>query len=150
MWARVVEAMIGCWLAMSPFIFAHPADREALWINDLACAFAVVVLALASYARSFRQAHLGILAVGLWLTGFGYFFAAGTPQPALQNDLVVGLLLLMVAIIPNYASLPPRGWMEYFEQAETASGERLPGDRVEHVYGDRTAQEESDQIPLGR
>lgn len=48
MWARVVEVMIGCWLAMSPFIFRHPADQEALWANDLPCAFGVVALALLS------------------------------------------------------------------------------------------------------
>jgi hypothetical protein len=28
----------------------------------------------------------------------------------MQNDIVVGLLLLMFAIVPNHATRPPRDW----------------------------------------
>lgn len=30
MWARVVEVMLGCWLAVSPFVFRHSADERWL------------------------------------------------------------------------------------------------------------------------
>jgi hypothetical protein len=110
MWARVIEVMLGCWLAMSPFIFRHAADETVLWFNDLISALAVIVLALVSFSAHFRYAHLAIVVVALWLMGFG-FWASGYPTPpALQNDILVGLLLLMFAIIPNEANLPPRAW----------------------------------------
>jgi hypothetical protein len=110
MWARVIEVMLGCWLAMSPFIFRHAGDERVLWFNDLFSAFAVVVLALVSFSSELRYAHLAIVVVALWLIGFG-FWASGYPTPsALQNDILVGLLLLMFAIIPNEANLPPRAW----------------------------------------
>ncbi len=110
MWARVIEVMLGCWLAMSPFIFRHAADERVLWFNDLLSALAVVVLALVSFSPQLRCAHLAILVVALWLIGFGFWPSAYPAPPALQNDIVVGLLLLMFAIIPNEANLPPRPW----------------------------------------
>ena len=110
MWARVIEVMLGCWVAMSPFIFRHAADETVLWFNDLFSALAVIVLALVSFSPFLQYAHLAIVVVALWLIGFG-FWASGYPAPpALQNDILVGLLLLMFAIIPNEANLPPRAW----------------------------------------
>jgi SPW repeat len=114
MWARVIEVMLGCWLAVSPFVFRHAADERSLWANDLACAFTIVALALLSYWQRMRHAHLAIAAVAIWLIGFGYFGSSHPLPPALQNDLLVGLLLLMFAIIPNKASLPPRAWLDFY------------------------------------
>jgi hypothetical protein len=54
-----------------------------------------------------------LLPVGAWLIAFGRFQQSPPLPPALQNDLVVGLLLLMFAIIPNEASLPPRAWRRF-------------------------------------
>lgn len=121
MWARVVEVMIGCWLAMSPFIFRHPADQEALWTNDLLCAFGVVALALLSLWAPLRHAHFLIIAVAFWLIGFGYLHRPHPAPPALQNDVLVGWLLLMFAIIPNEANLPPRPWRSPSTEARDAA-----------------------------
>jgi hypothetical protein len=118
MWARVVEVMLGCWLAISPFIFRHSVDERWLWVNDLGSAFAVVMFSLLSFWRPLRHAHWGIAVVGLWLMGFGYFASPHPLPAALQNDLLVGLLLVMFAIIPNEASLPPRRWREFYEQSD--------------------------------
>jgi hypothetical protein len=117
MWTRVVEVMLGCWLAVSPFIFRHPASEWKLWANDLACACAVVALALLSCWPPLRHAHLAVGVVALWLLGFGYFAALHPLIPAMQNDLLVGLLLVMFAIISNEASLPPQAWREFYAQA---------------------------------
>jgi hypothetical protein len=98
MWARVVEIMLGFWLAASPFIFRH--SEGGARARDLACAFLVVVLATLSFWRPARHAHLGIVAVGLWLVIAG--FSGGDPAPpARQNDLLVGLIFLMLAILPG-------------------------------------------------
>jgi hypothetical protein len=110
MWPRVVEVMMGCWLAVSPFVFRHPPGQNALWVRDLLCAGFVITLALLSFGRGTRHAHLGILAVAIFLCGAAFLSPSNPPPPALQNDLVVGAILLMLAILPNEASLPPPSW----------------------------------------
>jgi NAD(P)-dependent dehydrogenase (short-subunit alcohol dehydrogenase family) len=124
MWARTVEVMLGCWLAASPFILRHAAERTALWWNDLLCACAVIALALLSWSR-WQRAHLAIAAVALWLVGFGFVGSEHPVPPALQNDIVVGLLLMMMAIVPNEASLPPPDWRPFFEKAPQSAGAAL-------------------------
>lgn len=114
MWSRVVEFMLACWLAASPFIFRHGEDATVLWISDFACATVVGVLALISYWEPTRHAHLVTLLVALWLIGFGRFGSTAPLPPGLQNNMVVGLLLLMFALVPNDAARPPRTW---FKQA---------------------------------
>lgn len=109
MWSRVIEFMLACWLAVSPFVFQHADDALVLWTSDFAVATLVATLALISYWRPTRYAHLLIIPPALWLIGFGRF---GPPPllPGMQNDIVVGLLLLMFAIVPNRATLPPHAW----------------------------------------
>ena len=114
MWARVIEFMLGCWLAISPFVFRHPGDAWWLWVNDYSCAAAVIVLALLSYWPLFRHAHLVTGIVALWLIGFGYFTATHPLPSALQNDFLVGSLLVMFALIPNETNLPPQAWREFY------------------------------------
>jgi hypothetical protein len=110
MWSRVVEIMLGCWLLMSPFVFAHPSDAVGLWITDLASGSAVILFAILSYWRPTRQAHLLTLAVGAWLIAFAYREGFGEPSPASQNHLILGMLLLMFAIIPNDAAEAAPEW----------------------------------------
>jgi hypothetical protein len=103
MWARVIEVMLGLWLAVSPFVFRHAADNTTLWINDFACGFAVVTLALVSFWRPLRYAHLAIALVALWLIVYGFITPYPAP-PASQNHILLGLVLVMFAIIPNDTS----------------------------------------------
>jgi hypothetical protein len=122
MWARVVEVMLGCWLAISPFIFNHPVENGSWWMNDLSSGFAVVILALLAFWTPMRHAHLALVLVALWLIGFGYLAASYPTPPALQNDLIIGLLLLMFAIIPNEASIPPKKWRDFWIKESLAKG----------------------------
>lgn len=116
MWARVVEFMLGCWLAVSPFVFQH-GDATVLWRADFAAALTVIVLALLSYWQPTRQAHLGIALLALMMIAFGRFGGGGEILPAYQNHMLVGMLLLMFAIVPNNASRPPAAW--YGDKAES-------------------------------
>ncbi len=110
MWARVVECMLGCWLLVSPFVFQHGADEAPLWINDLAAGSALIVLSLASYWHKTAWAHWLLLPVGIWLIGFGRLGSTPPLDGGLQNNIMVGMLLSMFAIIPNHASRPPDSW----------------------------------------
>lgn len=111
MWSRVIEVMLGLWLILSVFIFRHPAEEWSWWATDLGCGLLTILLALFSFAPRCQRAHLGILGVAAWLIGFGYLGAEWPTPPALQNDMFLGLLLLMFAIVPTKASVPPEGWL---------------------------------------
>ena len=111
MWARVVEFMLGCWLAVSPFVFRH--ENPQLWTLDFALSLAVMVLALVSYWHPLRFAHLVLIVLALAMIGWGRFSGGldGADLAAgYQNYILVGLLLLMFAIVPNQASEPPASW----------------------------------------
>lgn len=119
MWARVVECMLGVWMLISPFIFRHPADATARWANDLAIGCILIVFSLASYWRPTGWAHWLLIPVGAWMVTFGRL--SGTPPlaPALQNEIVVGLLLMMFAIVPNNAAVPHARWQEALHEVES-------------------------------
>ncbi len=110
MWGRVVEIMTAVWLGLSPFIFRTQSDAWVLWV-DLLTALTICVLAGCSYWPPTRYAHLLTLLVALGLIVWGRF-AELPPPPIHQNHIVVGLFLLMIAVVPNEASSPPRAWRE--------------------------------------
>lgn len=116
MWARVVEFMLGCWLAVSPFVFQH-GDDWLLWAADFIAALIVVTMALISYWPPMRHAHLGTAVLAVVMMGFGRIADGAHPGPGYQNYIVIGLLLAMFAIVPNYAGQPPLKWFEDEEQA---------------------------------
>ena len=109
MWPRVVEIMFGCWLLASPFIFQDSYDRTAWWINDYVCVLLIWIFAFSSFHPKLKAARIGNIAVGLWLIAFGWFWGHPSPPP-MQNDISVGLLLAMFAIIPNNINEPPAAW----------------------------------------
>jgi|SRR5688572_898587 len=111
MWPRVSEIVLGFWLVLSPFVFGTPAQEWASWVADLSAGTITILLALASLLTPLRKAHLAIFVIAIALMGFGYISSPVTP--ALQNDLLMALLLMMFAIVPGEASIPPRTWREY-------------------------------------
>lgn len=115
MWARIVEVMLGCWLAASPFIFRHPADATFLWANDLACAAAVLTIALLGCWSRTAKLRLLQLGVAAYLIVVAFVSAAPPPPAAYQNYVVLGLLLVITGVIPSRATLPPRTWQAFYE-----------------------------------
>ena len=116
MWPRVVEVMLGCWLAASPFIFHPSADQPAFWWNDFLCALLIITFALLSFWERARWAHLLQLGMGLWLMGWAFYWGFGQNPvpPAMQNDVMTGFTLLMFAILPNKVTRPPASWEHLF------------------------------------
>ena len=110
MWARVVELMLGAWLVLSPLIFRNTTGRSEFAVNAVVCGSIVVILSLLCFWRPLQRASIGTLLVSLWLMVHGYVSAERPGPPAAQNEIVLGLLLLVFAIIPSEASLPPRPW----------------------------------------
>jgi hypothetical protein len=113
MWARVVEFMLACWLAISPFIFRYPPQETFLWTNDLICACLIALFALLSFWDPLRKIHLLSLGVAFWLLGHGYSTFPSIALPPQENSVVLGLLVLMLAIIPSQSHLHSRSWQEF-------------------------------------
>lgn len=118
MWGRSIEAMLGLWLMMSPFLFGHfdeSGEVARLTVSDLASGSVVLLLAVLSFWHPTARAHLGQLVVAAWLAGFGRFGFDHPAPPGAQNELLVGLVLVLIAIIPNRSEEPPPRWREFYE-----------------------------------
>ena len=113
MWARVVEFMLACWIAISPFIFRYPGNDTFLWANDFICASLVALFALLSFWHPLRNIHLLTLGVALWMWGMGYRSFPEMTYPEHENSAIIGLLLLMLAIVPSHSHHPSPSWQEF-------------------------------------
>jgi hypothetical protein len=109
MWARVLEIAIAGWLVVSPFVLGHDGGRGRV-LEDAIYGAIVATLAVLSFFHRARHAHFGLLAVAAWLFVRAYFLSPTPPPGWAQNHLLVGLILLMLAMIPNEASKPPLPW----------------------------------------
>jgi hypothetical protein len=110
MWPRVIEGMLGCWLLVTPFVFRGTTAIDDYTTSALVSGAIVIVMALLSFWEPTRLARFVTLGVSLWLALHGYFAAERPGPPAAQNEIMIGLTLLLFAIIPNEASQPPRVW----------------------------------------
>jgi hypothetical protein len=108
--------MTAVWLILSPFIFRVQDNTSLVWA-DCGVAAIIILLAGLSYWHPTRHAHVFILFVALGLVVWGRFSAS--PAPAFhQNHIAIGLFLMMIAIIPNDASRPPKDWRIPIDPAE--------------------------------
>jgi hypothetical protein len=112
MWPRVVEVMLGCWLLVTPFVFRDTPDASQYSANAVVSAALLIAASLLAFWRRMRLAHVGTLAVALWLIAHGYFGVARPGPPAAQNEIVVGLILLLFAILPGEINDAPVPWRQ--------------------------------------
>lgn len=116
MFARVVEFMLACWLAISRFIFHYSPEESFLWKNDLVCATLIALFALLSFADKLNKMHLFTLLVALWLMVLSYCNFPMEATPPLENYLALGLLFLILAVLPSNCHLPPRPWRKFYKE----------------------------------
>lgn len=132
MWGRSIEVMLGLWLLASPFLFGHYGEGgevAGLTASDLASGAVILLLGVLSFWHRTARAHLVQLAVACWLIGFGRWGFDFPPPPGAQNELLVGLVLLLIAIIPNRSEDPPPRWREFYEDKARTEWEPVPGRR---------------------
>ncbi len=117
MWPRILEVLLGLWLVASPWILGSGEGAGSRAVNWAAGAL-VVLLSASTFAERFRHAHVGNLALAVFLIAWGWTQAARPGPPWAQNLILVGLVLGLVAIVPTQASRPPRGWRRYVSEQE--------------------------------
>jgi len=115
MWARVVELMLAIWLALSPFILRFSHDETFLWTNNFVCAFLVTLFAFLSFWHPLRKIHLLTVGIAFWLWGLGYSSFPKIASPSLENSVVIGILLFMLAIIPTHSDQLSHPWQEFMK-----------------------------------
>ena len=113
MWPRVSEVALGCWLLLTPFVFRGTEALGNYAVNAVVSGSVVILASLLSFWDRTRFGHLVTLVVSLWLATHGYFWADRPGPPAAQNELTVGLLLLLFAVLPNEINDPPRETPNY-------------------------------------
>lgn len=113
MWARAVKTMLGLWLMLSPLVIGYGYDGSLFMWNDLIGGALIVTLALLSCWRRARRAALLTVPIAIWIAGYSYFgYSHPRPGPA-QNEIALGILILMFAIIPLDSSAPPPAGMRH-------------------------------------
>ena len=110
MWPRVVEVMFGAWLLIVPFVFRGTPEVDRFVPSAVLSGSVIIVASLMAFWHRTAWARFITLAASLWLMGHGYFAAVRPGPPAAQNEITVGLLLILFAILPNETNRPPIGW----------------------------------------
>lgn len=101
---RWLILVLGIWLVLAPSVlgYASPTAR----VNDVAVGIAVAVVAVASVALpALRFLHS---ALGAWLLLAPWLLAYGHDVHATVNDLMLGLLVLGLSMMPA-RRVPLRG-----------------------------------------
>lgn len=107
MWPRWIELLLAGWLLLAPFVVDAGTGYA---LSHFATGAAVAAAAALALWRRSEAARAVIAIAALWLVAHGYL-AAPRPGPlAAQNEIVVGLTLLMFVVIPNEANAPPKPW----------------------------------------
>lgn len=125
MWARHIEVMLACWLAVTPFVFEGDSASVSTRVVSWTSAAAVMTFSLVSYWPPARRAYLLTALTGLVIGGWAYFAASDPASPVHQNFVVTGLLLMMMGILPCYNNRPPAAWIDYDAGEDSARNRRM-------------------------
>ena len=113
LWSRALELVLGCWLLLSPMVLGH-TGASALGLVDRGAGMLVVAIVAISLLPSLGRLHLATLPVALLLIAWSWS-AFPRPGPAgAQNQILVGLVLGLLSMVPSYDTSPPEGWTRWF------------------------------------
>ena len=113
-WPRYSEMVLGLWLIVAPWILNY-GDLSVFRPVNIAAATGILVLDILSITLYKRYAYLAVLGIALGLLVHAYF--ALPPEVAgTENNIIVALLLLMFAILPTEATLPPPSWRTFHDK----------------------------------
>jgi hypothetical protein len=98
--------VVGFWEALASFILGYSAITAATWnaiiIGEMLVALAVVA-AILDYANVYRILDWVNAALGLWLILSPFILGYSTTVVATWNDVIVGVVVLMLALWATFA-----------------------------------------------
>ena len=111
-WTSGINLVVGLWLIVAPFLLGYDEIQAALW-NDILVGLIVAAFAVARVARPLMNPSLSWInaLLGLWLVvapfvlayagqveAFAVEGAIGGAQTAMWNDIIVGVIILMLGV----------------------------------------------------
>lgn len=112
MWARVVEVMLSLYIILTPFYYPHGVEVAPYFVSHIICGVLLSTFALMSFKMSLRKMHLLSLLVSFFLLVTGYMNIYNQIVLS-RSDILIGFILIMINIIPSFASLPPIRWIRF-------------------------------------
>lgn len=96
-WQDPVNALIGVWFALSPWIVGF-ADHTAAMTSSVVVGIALIAAALGAIfvPRAWEEWTEGIL--GLWMVVSPWLLSFQTVQPAMVNAVASGLVVMVLAL----------------------------------------------------
>jgi hypothetical protein len=104
MWAYWTNLFLGAWLLIAPFVLGY--EEIMARFNDAAVGLAIAVFAL--LAASFRALRFVHVALGGWLLLAPLVLGYGHSALPTANDIIVGVLVICVALLPEARLTLPR------------------------------------------
>lgn len=96
--ATSINIGTGIWLVAAPFVLTYTVASGALW-NDVVCGVLIVILAGIRRSNILHNVGLSYFnaGIGVWLI-VAPFVLGYIDKAAFWNDIIVGLLVLIVGI----------------------------------------------------
>lgn len=108
-WANVVNALVGIWFIIAPFVLTYTDHRAALWLSIVGGA---ILLVLAGWAlldekvRKQRWVQFVNGLVAIWFIIFPYVLALDTRPNVAWTSVVGGLIVLALSAWLAFGVLP--------------------------------------------
>lgn len=115
-WPRVGEFVLAAWLALYASVFPDGVPAFLL-LHDVGLSVAVAassVISMLARRGPLRFLHTTNIALGGWLVTFSALVTQHHSMALAQNDILVGLTVVMFAILPTRALDAPVAWQRYY------------------------------------
>lgn len=101
-WPSWINLLAGIWVFLSPWIWGFSAVRTPLWNNVIFGA--LVAITAIVVIRGARAASWWNALFGIWLIISPFVLRYGMMGRAAWNDVVLGIIITIVALIPTRSS----------------------------------------------
>lgn len=108
-WANVVNALVGIWFILAPFILKYSDHAGALWTSIIGGAILLVLAGwavLSEEARKQRWIQYVDGLVGIWFIIFPFVFALTARPNVSWTSIVGGLIALVLSAWLAFSVLP--------------------------------------------
>lgn len=110
-WTSGINVVLGLWLVIAPFLLGYSGLTAALW-NDVLIGALIAILAGIRTAKPLQQEGISWtnVVLGAWLIvapfvlGYGAAQAESAARVAQSNDIIVGLVVVVLASWSGIAS----------------------------------------------
>jgi SPW repeat-containing protein len=105
-WASWLNAILGVWLIISPWVVGYAGHSAALW-NTLITGIVILLVALAASRTADSSPSWLNVALGVWLIVSPWVLGYSLLEAATANDVVLGVIVGMLALVASLAKAAP-------------------------------------------